>query len=139
MREDERRAQEDLRLSHEAERVVLERKVVPAVAPLSPVTPVRARLPVDAATLRMAKDLHDRAWRDWTNGDAAKAVERLEQCVELADLPKCHRTLGSVYAQIGDTRRSVEQYRRYLELEPRALDAGRVREIIRDAEAAPVR
>lgn len=83
-----------------------------------------------------AKDLHDRAWRAWTNGDASKAVELLQECVKVANLGKCHRTLGSVYAQIGDTAKSLEHYRKYLAIEPNAPDVARVRDIIRDAENA---
>ncbi|MCK6547341.1 FHA domain-containing protein, partial [Myxococcota bacterium] len=82
-----------------------------------------------------AKDLHDRAWRQWTNGDASKAIELLGQCITVANLPKCHRTLGSVYAQIGDTQKALEHYRRYLALDPTAPDVNRVKDIIREAEA----
>ncbi len=72
------------------------------------------------------------------NGDLTQAERMLTKCIKAdAPLPVCHRTLGVLYAQRDDTRRSLYHYRKYVELAPKAPDASRVRRMIRRAEGTP--
>ncbi|MEQ8276834.1 MAG: protein kinase [Deltaproteobacteria bacterium] len=61
--------------------------------------------------------------------DAAKA--KLLECVELADLPECHRSLGVIFAREDRTTESIRHYQRYVDLAPDANDAERVKALIR--------
>lgn len=61
--------------------------------------------------------------------DAAKA--KLLECVELADLPECHRSLGVIFAREDRTPESIRHYQRYVDLAPDASDAERVKALIR--------
>lgn len=66
-----------------------------------------------------------------SNNQVAK--QRLEECVDLADLPECHRSLGVLAAQQDRVEESLAHYTRFLELAPDARDADRIRKMIRDA------
>ena len=70
-------------------------------------------------------------------GKQTDAERFLKACLE-ADpgFARCHRQLGVLYAQIDDTKRSVKHYRRYVELQPDADDAPRVRAMIEAVESA---
>lgn len=70
-------------------------------------------------------------------GDLTSAERLLTRCLK-ADpgFANCHRTLGVLYAQRDDTQRSIQHYRKYVQLAPGAADAERVRQMIRKAEAA---
>lgn len=72
------------------------------------------------------------------NGDLSGAEKSLKACLKLQpDHANCHRGLGVVYAQLGDTARSCTYYKKYLELLPNASDAETVRQAIRDGACPP--
>lgn len=83
----------------------------------------------------------DRLSRDGTGalmqGDLTTAEKLLKKCLRVDPTQaSCHRALGVLYAQKDDPQRSISHYRKYVELQPNAVDAKRVREMIRTAEQA---
>ncbi|MCB9647817.1 MAG: hypothetical protein H6730_14605 [Deltaproteobacteria bacterium] len=68
-------------------------------------------------------------------GELSTAEKLLLKCVaEKPNHASCHRLLGVLYASKDDTERSLQHYKKYVELKPSAPDADRVRKIIADAE-----
>jgi serine/threonine protein kinase len=58
------------------------------------------------------------------------AAERLLQlCIDMADLPECHKLLGSILALQGDAR-ARGHFMRYVELAPDAPEAGPIRKLL---------
>lgn len=98
--------------------------------------PVNAReVPEDEALAR-AETLYRDGNEAMLRSNAKLARQRLSECVELADLPECHRSLGVLAAQEDRIDDSVDHYQRYLELNPDARDADRIRRMIGDATRA---
>ncbi len=64
-------------------------------------------------------------------GEVDAAKSKLLECVELADLPECHRSLGVIFAREDRTTESIRHYQRYVDLAPDASDAERVKALIR--------
>ena len=63
------------------------------------------------------------------------AQEKLEAClVQDPNSATCHRSLGVLFAQRLNTSKSLDHYRRYVELAPAAPDADRVRQILQTAD-----
>lgn len=74
-------------------------------------------------------------FRAMSNGDYTTAERILKRCLAVdASSAQCHRTLGVLYAYIDDPQRSLYHYKRYVELQPNAPDAAKVRDMIRSAE-----
>jgi pSer/pThr/pTyr-binding forkhead associated (FHA) protein len=68
-------------------------------------------------------------------GQMSVAREALTKCIGVkANHAACHRLLGVLYAQQDDPKRSLEHYKKYVELKPTAPDADKVRKIIAEAE-----
>jgi len=66
-----------------------------------------------------------------TPRDYERAVREFEQAAKLApDWPDVYFNLGSVQAKAGNYGEAMRQYKRYLELAPKAPDAAKVREEI---------
>jgi len=83
-----------------------------------------------------AKQLAEDAYRALAAGRLNDAREILTDCVaRFPSAAQCHRLLGSVYAEIDDTRESIMHYKMYLKLKPNAPDADRVRSLIKSAES----
>lgn len=81
-----------------------------------------------------------RAAREAAAADAAIAEGRLEAarnqlqaCLRVAELPRCHRSLGLLEARLDHREAALRHYRRYLELAPDAPDANEVRAIVQAA------
>lgn len=96
----------------------------------------RAR-PLPADTVDLETELDTRARTLAREGRAALAAGQnntarsdLLTCIELADLPDCHRSIALLYVNLKDTPSARTHYRRYLELEPDAVDAAEVRRLI---------
>jgi pSer/pThr/pTyr-binding forkhead associated (FHA) protein len=67
-------------------------------------------------------------------GDLGKAERFLKLCLNAVETyAPCHRQLGVLYASKEDTRAAIQHYKRYIELDPNAVDAERVRQLIQDA------
>lgn len=104
----------------------------------------RPRPAVNNKTLLLKKrreeaDVQFRQGKTMTlNGDLSNAEKALKGCLKLQpDHANCHRGLGVVYAQLGDTARACAYYKKYLELLPNASDAESVRQAIRDGACPP--
>jgi hypothetical protein len=83
-----------------------------------------------------SKQLAEEAYRALGSGRLNDAKDILTNCVSrFPSAAQCHRLLGSVYAEIDDTRESIQHYKMYLRLKPSAPDAESVRILIRQAEA----
>jgi len=67
-------------------------------------------------------------------GDLGQAERKLQLCLRTAEYAACHRQLGVLYASKEDTKAAIMHYERYIELEPNAPDAARVRQLIQDAK-----
>lgn len=89
--------------------------------------------PSASSKLQQAQLYEREGLQKMTFGDLAQAERLFKLCLKTADYPPCHRQLGILYASRDDTASSVRHYRRYVELSPKANDAARVREIIREA------
>lgn len=63
----------------------------------------------------------------------ADAERELQEVVKLggSDVPMAYRYLGALYMQTGNDKLAVEALEKYLHLEPKAKDADKVREIIK--------
>jgi hypothetical protein len=92
----------------------------------------RKRAPKSAAV--RARELEREGRRAVLAGDLLRAEKLLLECTRLAQIAACHRSLGVLYAQTGRTKESIEQYRKYLELAPKAADADNVKKILAEAE-----
>lgn len=69
-----------------------------------------------------------------------EAIAAYSKALELKpDLAKAHKGLGAIYAKRKDVPKMVEHYRMYLELDPGAEDAAKVREILEKHEDDPMR
>lgn len=94
----------------------------------------RARRPKPAGN---ADQLSLDGSRALMQGDLTTAERLLKRCLRVdPSQASCHRTLGVLYAQKDDPQRSIAHYRKYVQLQPNAADAKRVREMIRTAEQA---
>ena len=64
-------------------------------------------------------------------GDFKEAVPLLKELEKVngAD-PRIHRNLGISYARLRDNTQATKHYKKYLELNPTAADADKVREIL---------
>lgn len=106
--------------------------VVPKVKTMKK-RPRTRRRPKGVSAAKLASD----GSRALMQGDLTQAERLLTKCLTAdAGYAICHRTLGVLYAQRDDTRRSIRHYRKYVELAPKAADATRVRQMIRKAEEA---
>jgi serine/threonine protein kinase len=61
--------------------------------------------------------------------DLATAERLLVMCIEIADLPECHKTLGSILALEGDAAARAH-FERYVDLAPDAPDAAQIRKLL---------
>ncbi len=108
------------------------------VAPPEPVAAPSAHPPdtplSDDEALAQAAAMYREGNRALAAGRGAVAKKKLEECVELADLPECHRSLGVIYAREDKSTEAIRHYQRYLDLAPDAEDAPRVRELIAGAK-----
>jgi hypothetical protein len=67
-------------------------------------------------------------------GDLGAAERYLKLCLQTVETyAACHRQLGVLYASKEDTRAAIQHYKRYIELDPNAIDAERVKQLIQDA------
>jgi hypothetical protein len=79
--------------------------------------------------------LNNNAFKALGSGRLGDAKDMLLECVEkYPNAADCHRSLGSIYANLDDTAQSISHYKKYLALRPNARDAARVRKMIRDVE-----
>jgi Flp pilus assembly protein TadD len=58
--------------------------------------------------------------RSFVQHDYLRALELLQQSVQIADHFKSHEMLGQCYEQLGDRPRAVDEYRRARQLNPRS-------------------
>ncbi len=99
--------------------------------PGTPKKPVRAV----RSKRKVAKQLAFKGRRALLQGDMASAERLLKECVKSdPTLGECHRNLGVLYAQSDDFPKALRHYKKYLILSPKAPDANRVRQMIREAE-----
>ncbi|MEL7368480.1 MAG: tetratricopeptide repeat protein, partial [Myxococcota bacterium] len=76
--------------------------------------------------------------RQLIEGKFESAEATLKQCLKLNPRqPACHRNLGVLFARQDQTTSAIRHYRRYIELQPDANDAPRVREILKKFEGSP--
>jgi pSer/pThr/pTyr-binding forkhead associated (FHA) protein len=83
--------------------------------------------------LDRAKSLEHEGRKALLDGELVRAENLMMLCLKVADYGPCHRGLGVIYSNRGDEKRSIEEYERYLQLEPTAPDAIRIRETIKSA------
>ncbi|MCA9550745.1 MAG: FHA domain-containing protein [Myxococcales bacterium] len=106
-------------------------------AAAKPVKEVRRRVTPRAPRPRLSvtDQLEADGRRALLAGELSTAEKLLLKCVaEKPNHASCHRLLGVLYASKDDTERSLQHYKKYVELKPSAPDADRVRKIIADAE-----
>lgn len=80
----------------------------------------------DARALADARGMLERGREHQRDRHLDEAERLYALCVELADLPDCHRALGSLLSLYGDPQGRAH-LRRYLELAPNASDAPAIR------------
>ncbi|MEO1336579.1 MAG: hypothetical protein AAFV29_13095, partial [Myxococcota bacterium] len=99
------------------------------VEPVEPAKPVaaydRSSPPADQ-DLRDAREMLRAAREHLVRRDINGALRLLRLCVEIADLPACHRELGTILTLIRDPAARTH-YRRYIEVRPDAPDAKVIR------------
>jgi tetratricopeptide (TPR) repeat protein len=104
--------------------------------------PVKAKVELDPMLMAARKRLADAiAARDMGHeaarqGKSEAAIKAYTKALELKpDMAAAERGLAVAHAAKGDRDRAVRHYKRYLKLDPAAADAGKVRGIIKKAEA----
>jgi pSer/pThr/pTyr-binding forkhead associated (FHA) protein len=111
-----------------------------AEEPAADPPPVKAKRSAPRRTQPKRNDpgpaaLNSSAFKALGSGRLGDAKDMLLECVEkYPNAADCHRSLGSIYANLDDTAQSIQHYKRYLALRPNAKDAARVRKMIRDVE-----
>jgi serine/threonine protein kinase len=109
--------------------------------PIVLVTPGEGPLAAQIASYRGAgtpsnKDLsdaagmHAAALEELSKKDLDSAEALLKQCVEIADLPECHRTLATLLSLSGNPAARTH-FERYLSIVPDAPDAEQIRRALR--------
>ena len=78
---------------------------------------------------QLARGSFDSAIEFLQKKDLGSAERLLGMCIESADLPECHKTLGSILALEGDPASRVH-FERYVELAPDAPDAAQIRNLL---------
>jgi tetratricopeptide (TPR) repeat protein len=87
-----------------------------------------------ADPIERAKELERDGRMYFLLGDLDDAEAAFKKCVETAPYSKCYRELGILYMQRKKTPLAIESYRRYLELEPEAVDAPEIHQAIERAD-----
>jgi hypothetical protein len=79
--------------------------------------------------IRDAQGLHESALAELKKKDLDAAEALLRECIELADLPECHRTLGTMLAlTLNPAARA--HFEHYLSISPSAPDAEQIRRLL---------
>jgi serine/threonine protein kinase len=103
------------------------------VAPTTPLTDAnavyRATNAPGSAALENARADFDAAMKRLQEGDVEQAETYLERCIETADLPACHKMLGTVLALRGDPSANTH-FEHYLTIAPTDPDADAIRRIL---------
>ena len=96
-----------------------------AATPPSPAAPREARQASDNADPdRRARVRLELAGLYFARGQATTALDEVQQALAAKpDLPDAYSLLGLIYASLGDPRRSEDNFRRALDLNPRDADA----------------
>ncbi len=114
---------------------------MPKEAPVLVLVPPRADLPVEAShkytrkkpptvnDTRDAQEMLKAAQEHLQKRDLDAAERVLGLCIEIADLPGCHKAMGSLLA-LTQNPAAVTYFEHYLNVAPAAPDAGKIREAL---------
>jgi serine/threonine protein kinase len=102
--------------------------------PAVPLDSTTKRTKMSKTQLTKARELEREGRRALLTGDLSRAEKLLLDCTRIAPLPPCYRSLGVIYAQLQDTKASLTNYKKYLELAPNASDAPYVKRIVEEAK-----
>lgn len=109
---------------HPETREPVEVTILPPI-PEQRAVPAPSRRAVGADGVRDARHLLGSARKQLSARDLNGAESALELCIEAADLPECHRQLGSLRALVQDPR-AWASFERYLSLDPDSPQARRI-------------
>ena len=103
--------------------------LVPALDPSAAPLAVARDQPITAQDLEDARGTLEAAKERLGARDLDGATRLLGLCIELADLPECHRVLGATLGLVGDPAARIH-LKRHLELAPDAPGGGWLREAL---------